>query len=119
MKVIEGAFEGGRGRIVSDVFAGPVMQIAGKKLKLPQDFKTIKLISRDAQKPNFIIMLLLAVTIIGIPIAILYAVLKTTQTANIALELVSGERFIANCDNDDYKVISDFIGKGELEKVFG
>lgn len=117
MKVIEGNFNGKKGTIMAEAFTGDIMRIAGNKLKFPDDFDTIKLINKDEKRPSILLLLLLAITLIGIPIAILVALLWKDVTANVAFKLVKGEKFLASCNGNEWKVVQKYCGKGELKNA--
>ena len=76
MKIIEGDFVGRKGSITYG-FQGPIFEIRlgildTKKYKLPKDIETIKLLNKDEQRTvgQLIIIILLAITLIGLILAI-------------------------------------------------
>jgi hypothetical protein len=122
MKIIEGDFSGSTGRIIDAVFEGPRLEIKtgmfeSKKYKLPNDIETIKLLNKDEQRTigQLIILIILAVTIIGLILAIPLFVIWKRIDFTIGVKTKDGKKFVAQGDANDWKVAKKFIGLGALE----
>jgi hypothetical protein len=114
VKVIEGDFFGVKGRAVADIFKGDILELKGvEPHKFNGDFEAIKLISKDEHRPIFVIIIL-ALTLIGIPFALLLALVWKQVSANVGFKTRGGAKFVANCDSYDWKVIRKYIGTGSL-----
>lgn len=102
------------GTIVADVFKGDIMKISGELYKFPNDFDTIKLINKDERRPLGMIILLM-LTVIGIPIALILAIAWKKINASVGIKLKNGKKFIASCDASEWKVASKYVGSGSLD----
>lgn len=122
MEIIEGDFHGRTGRIVKGVMAGAMFQIStglmqSVEYKIPSDIATLKLLSKDERRTfgQLIILLLLAITIIGIPIAILAFIIWKRVTFTIGVRTKDGKKFIAKGDAADWKTVKGYVGLGSLD----
>lgn len=122
MRIIEGTFAGSNGRIVRSVLKGPVFEIKtgimqSKTYAIPKDIETFKLISKDEQRTlgQLIIILLLAITIIGLLLAIPLFILWKRITFTVGVKTRDGSKFIASGDASDWKIAKQYIGLGAIE----
>lgn len=115
MKVIDGDFKGKTGRIVSAVFKGSVIQVSGQTYSLSKDLKRCKELSKSENRTfmQLIIVVLLAVTIIGLPIAILLFILWKNIQFTVGVETSDGKKFVfESSDRSEFKLISKYFGLG-------
>lgn len=122
MEIIEGDFKGRTGRIVRGVIAGAMFQIStglmqSTEYKIPADVVTIKLLSKDERRTfgQLLVLLLLAATLIGIPIAIFAFIIWKKVTFTIGVRTRDGKKFIAQGDSSDWKTVKGFVGLGALD----
>lgn len=122
MDIIEGDFQGRTGRIVKGVLAGPMFQIStglmqSVEYKIPADIATIKLLSKDERRTfgQLVVLVLLALTIIGFPVAILAFFLWKRVTFTIGVRTRDGKKFIAQGDASDWKTVKGYVGLGSLD----
>lgn len=121
MKVIEGDFAGSQGRIVNAAFQGSVIEIrtgmvSTEKFKLPQDVDVFKLINKDEQRTVFqlLIILILAVTLIGLILAIPLFVIWKRITFTVGVRTKNGKKFVIQGDANDWKIAKKYVGLGTL-----
>lgn len=122
MKIIEGDFAGGTGRIINAIFKGPVFEIKtgimqSTTYSIPQDIETLKLLNKDEQRTigQLLIIVILAVTVIGLLLAIPLFILWKRVTFTIGVKTRDGKKFVAQGDGDDWKIAKKFIGLGALD----
>lgn len=112
MKVLRGEWAGKTGRVTQTLLSGPCVFVAREKFKLPADFKTVKALSVDDRRStaqNFI-LLVLALTLIGIPIAILLALVWRPLNATVGFRLQSGQEFVGQLNKAEYMTLKPFLG---------
>lgn len=115
MRVIDGDFKGKSGRVVKDVFRGAVVQVGGETYSLKKDVKRCKELSRSEERTffQFVILLLLALTVVGIPIAILLFILWKRISFTAGIETNCGKKFIFQSnDRAEFKTVRQFFGMG-------
>jgi hypothetical protein len=120
MKIIEGDFPiGKKGKIINTFFRGDILQIAGQTYKFPSSFLAIKLINKEeSASPSGCLIFLLLISVIGIPVAILLAVLRPKQfTANIGFQLNNGKKLVARCDSDEWEIVNKYVGIGSFNNL--
>lgn len=85
--------------------------------KIPAEITTLKLLSKDERRTfgQLIILLLLAVTIIGIPVAILVFIMWKRVTFTIGVKTRDDKKFIAQGNAADWKAVKGFVGLGSLD----
>lgn len=122
MEIIEGDFQGRRGRIVKGVLSGAMFQIStglmkSTEYKIPADIVTLKLLSKAESRTigQLIILLLLAITLIGLPIALLLFLVWKRVAFTIGVKTKDGKKFIAQGDAADWKTVKGFIGLGAMD----
>lgn len=115
MKVIDGDYKGKTGRIVSAVFKGPVIQVAGQTYSLSKEMKRCKELSKSESRTftQLIIVVLLAITLIGLPIALLLFIMWKKIQFTVGVETTDGKKFIfESSDRNEYKLVSKYFGVG-------
>lgn len=122
MKIIEGDFNGCGGRMINDVFKGPILEImtgfmTKKTIKIPSEISTIKLLHKDDKKNTGqnLLIIILALTLIGIPIAILLAILWKNVDFSVGIKTNEGHKFVLQGNSSDWTVIKKYIGLGSLD----
>ena len=122
MLILEGDFQGKTGRVVNAAFKGPIIEIStgllsSTSFKLPDDIATLKLLNKDERRTfgQLLITLLLAVTLIGVPIAIFVFLIWKRIVFTVGVKTRSGTKFILQGDASDWKILKRFVGLGELE----
>lgn len=120
MKVIEGEHLGSRARVRHHLLKGPTLQILGKKdYRLPKDVAVFKLMGKDESRTagQVIVCLLLAVSIIGLPIALLLLLIWRNIAFTVAVKAKDGAKFVVQGDAADWKLAKKFVGIGVLEDL--
>jgi hypothetical protein len=115
MRVIDGDYKGKTGRIVSAVFKGPVIQVAGETYSLNKDIRRCKELNKSENRTfmQLIVVVLLAITLIGLPIAILLFILWKKIQFTVGVQTTDGKKFVfESSDRSEYKLISKFYGVG-------
>jgi hypothetical protein len=122
MQIIEGDFSGSKGRVINDVFQGPIFEIRSgiigtQKYKIPKDIETIKLLNKDEKRTagQLIILIILAITIVGLLLAIPLFVIWKRIDFTIGVKTKDGKKFVAQGDAADWKIIKKFVGLGSLD----
>tara|TARA_Y100001933_G_C18663753_1_gene423915 strand:- start:32 stop:406 length:375 start_codon:yes stop_codon:yes gene_type:complete len=122
MNIIEGDYSGSKGRVINAAFQGPMLEIRSgmvgtKKYKLPKDVETVKLLSKDEKRTvgQLLILILLAVTLIGLILAIPLFIIWKRIDFTVGIKCKDGKKFVAQGDAADWKVIKKFVGLGSLD----
>lgn len=112
MKVIKGEWSGKSARLTRSFLGGPILVVARQKFRLPGDFKTIKPLAVDDRRTTGqnLFLLVIALTVIGIPIAILLALLWRPVNATVGFRLNTGQEFIALMQKAEYTALKPFLG---------
>lgn len=116
MKVIDGNFKGSQAVIVTSRAHGAVLEIRARLLtergfKLMDDIRSMQLLEKTESHSffNYLIMLVLAISIVGLIAAIpLYLFGKTLQF-QIKVRTKSGEAFTLQGDKKDWKQIQSYV----------
>jgi|GEM_PF-5793350 len=121
MKILEGNYQGKEASIVRAVGRGPMLRIRANMLsvpafRIPSEFETLKLINKDESRTagQFILILLLGITVIGLPIAILLFLFWKRVDFSVGMKTKTGEKFVAQGNAGEWKVLKKYIGIGEL-----
>ncbi len=124
MKIIEGAFAGSKARLVKGVLGGRSIEVrtgalSAKSYKLPDDLQALKLLNKDERRTGlqFVVILLLGITIVGLPIAALVWVFWKRIDFSVAVKMNDDSKFVAKGDAKDWKFLQDYIGIGELKSI--
>lgn len=116
MKVIDGNFKGSQAVIITSRAHGAVLEIRARLLtergfKLMDDMRSMQLIEKTESHSffNYLIMFVLAITIVGLIVAIpLYLFGKELQF-KIKVRTKSGEEFTLQGDKKDWKQIQSYV----------
>ena len=100
MNIIEGDYSGSKGRVINAAFQGPMLEIRSgmvgtKKYKLPKDVETVKLLSKDEKRTvgQLLILILLAVTLIGLILAIPLFIIWKRIDFTVGIKCKDGKKF--------------------------
>jgi len=122
MRIIEGDFSGKSGQIIKGVLSGAKFQIStglisSTEYKIPSEISTIKLLSKDERRTfaQLLVALLVGITIVGIPIAILIMIVWKKIDFTVGVKTKDGKKFIARGDTADWKTVKGYIGLGSLD----
>jgi hypothetical protein len=122
LKILEGDFAGSSASVIKAVGRGPMLRIhtgmmSNKSFRIPSEFTKLKLLNKDESRSagQFLIIIILAFTLIGIPIAILLALFWKNVDFSIGLHTESGEKFVAQGNASEWKVLKKFVGVGALD----
>ena len=115
MYVVDGAHKGEKGDIVRSVTGNIVIRVGRKKYAVNKDLKRFKEISKNEQRTfgQLIICILLALTIVGIPIAALILLVWKKISWTAGCETNDGEKFIIHSDSKkEYNLSKKYFGTG-------
>ena len=122
MRIIEGDYNGETAKVSKYMFQDPTIEIKtgvfrSKKFKVPQDFKTLKLLNKDEKRTvmQLLVLLILAITIIGLLLAIPLFVIWRDVSFTIGIETNDGTKFVAQGDSAEWKILQKFIGVGAID----
>lgn len=122
MKIIEGDYSGKKARVINAAFQGPVFQIwtgmiETKKYRIPQDIETVKLLNKDEKRTvvQLVILIILAVTIIGLVLAIPLFVIWKRIDFTFGVKTKDGKKFIAQGDASEWRILKKYVGLGSLD----
>jgi hypothetical protein len=128
MKIIKSDFKEGRIKFIKPVFGNAYMEVRNKKdvakLSFSNDFKEIKLVDREVNKPVgsilfFTIILAivgvifsLLIPYIGIMFLLVWLVMFINQkrvSANVFFELNTGEQIKAVLNDSEWKMVKNYV----------
>jgi hypothetical protein len=121
MKVLDGINEGKKAIVYSSLLGGSTIQISAslfkvEKYNMPKDFESIKLIHKENGKTTGqkLIIIILALTMIGIPLALLLAWLWQGATFTVGMTTKEGSKFALKGEGSEWTHFKKYIGKGEV-----
>lgn len=120
MKVIDGDWAGKNATAASNITGGTIITInvgllKTEKFNMPKDFDSIKLINKENGKTGSqkIVIILLAITMIGIPIAILLAWLWQGARFTVGMTTNDNVKFALKGEGGEWNHFKKHIGLGE------
>lgn len=116
MRVIDGEHTGKKGDIVKGFMGGTLIRVGGKKYNLEKHVVQFKQINISEQRTlgQVVVCLLLGITIIGLPIAILIMIFYKSVNWSAGVETQDGTRFVLQSNSRrEYKLAQKWLGKGE------
>ncbi|MDI3489920.1 MAG: hypothetical protein PWP11_1197 [Thauera sp.] len=110
MKVTQGSMAGSSAAVVADIFKGDLLKVSGRVYKLKQDVAQLKLISKDESRSGWTLLLivLLAITIIGLILAIPLLMSYKKVQAIVAIKLTDGTAFVGMADKAEWATLSKY-----------
>lgn len=115
MKVIDGVHRGQKGDIVKSFLGRTVMRVGGKKYRIDKDFTRFKEINRHERRSlgQLILCILLGITLIGIPLAIIVLIFMKEIQWSAGVETSDGKTFIFESNSrSEYNLAKKYFGIG-------
>jgi hypothetical protein len=115
MQVIDGIHSGKKGDIVTGLTGGTLIRVDGKKYNIKKDLARFKQINKSEERTGgqLIICILLGLTVIGLPIAILLLFIWKKIQWSAGCQTKSGDTFVFESNSrSEYRLASKFFGIG-------
>lgn len=116
MKVIDGNFKGSQAVIVTSRTHGAVLELRARLLtergfKLMNDIRSMQLIEKTASHSffNYVIMVVLAISLVGLIVAIPLYLFGKTLHFQVKVKTKSGEEFTLQGDKKEWKQMQPYV----------